>query len=1013
MEEVFKLVNEHTRVRAENPVARVLAGGVVAGLANQTLLIARDGAEHPVSDSVAPIRAENGAVTGVVMVFRDQTTERMAERLISIRLHLIEYAETHCRDELLGEAVDQICALLKSPIGYYHFVESDQKTLCMQKFSTRTLHEFCRTVESGVHYSIDRAGIWADCVREKRPVIHNDYDSLQGKCGMPEGHVRVVRDLAAPVIREGKPVAVLGVGNKPEDYTRKDAEIVGYLADVVWEIVARKRAQDTLAQTAEELGRNARRLQRAEVAARIGNWEFNMGSGEVYASEGARLVYGLEDRQWFIPEVRKFPLPEYRTMLHTALQELIENGKPYDVEFKIRRPSDGEIVDIHSVAEYSREQGLVFGVTQDVTGRKRFEEALQESEQKYRLMADNVDDVIFTIGLDMKLTYLSPSAEKMSGWTPEEWKRLEPADYLPPASLDIVQKTLSRELGLEGAPGIDPNRVRVIEMEQYRKNGSTYWTEVSVRFLRDKEGAACGLIGTTRDISKRKLSDAQSALLATAIEQAEDNVLVTDHRRTIVYVNPAFERSSGYRNEELRGKKLVFLRSARHDEAFYRKLKETLDDGRVWTGIIFNRGKDGSDFEIEGTASPIRDSSGSITHHLAVGRNMGQVRKLERELHQAQKMESVGRLAGGIAHDFNNMLSVIVGQAELALLGTTPEQPARRRLQEILKAANRSADLVRQLLAFARKQTISPRVLDMNETVASMLKMVRRLIGEDIELCWEPGDTVWPVKMDPSQIDQILANLCVNARDAITGVGKLTISTGNVELDEPYCREHAGADPGHYVLLAVSDTGVGMDSKTLERIFEPFFTTKEVGKGTGLGLATIYGILEQNGGFVEVDSQPGLGTTFRVYIPRTVDEDFARRAPGPLQDLEGTETVFLVEDEEPLLELGKTILLEHGYEVLAARSPIEALKMAESHPGFLHLLITDVVMPEMNGKVLKDRLTEARPGLKSIFMSGYTADVIAHQGILDQGIDFLQKPFSVQTLLEKVREVLDRKQTFP
>ncbi len=1012
LEEVFRIVNEQTLVKVENPVARVLREGVVVGLANHTLLIAGDGTQRPIADSVAPIRADDGTITGVVLAFRDQTTERMAERLTSVRLGLIEYAAVHSLDELLGEAVDRVCALLNSPIGYYHFVESDQKTLSLQQFSTRTLHEFCQTLQKDMHYSIDRAGVWVDCVREKKPVIHNDYGSLEHKKGMPKGHVRVVRDLAVPVMREDRLVAILGVGNKPEDYTQKDAETAAFLADVVWEIVWRKRAEYTLEQTAEELRLKERRLQRAEVAAHFGNWEFIRGSDEVYASEGARVIYGLENRVCTVAEVRRLCLPEYRTLLDAALRELIEEGKPYNVEFKIRRPADGKIIDIHSMAEYSSGPELVFGVIQDITGRKSFEEALKESEQKYRLLADNVHDVIFTMGLDMKATYISPSVEILTGWTPGEWLLLKPFDYLTPAAMELVVKTLSYELGLEGSPEIDPGRVRVLEIEQYRKDGSTFWTEVSVRFLRDQAGIACGIIGITRDIAERKRSDAEAALLASAVEQADDNIIVTDHNRTFLYTNPAFERSSGYRNEELKGRKLGLLRSAQHDEAYYRNMKQALDDGRVWMGIIFNKGKDGADFEIEGAISPIRNVLGSITHYIGVGRNMSRFRKLERELYQAQKMESVGRLAGGVAHDFNNMLSVIVGQAELALLAIDSAQPACHRLQEILKAAHRSADLVRQLLAFARKQTISPKVLDINETVQNMLKMLRRLIGEDMELNWEPGVNVWPVKMDPTQFDQILANLCVNARDAIAGVGRVTISTGNFEFDESFCREHEGVVPGQYVMLSVNDTGTGIDRETLECIFEPFFTTKEFGKGTGLGLATVYGILEQNKGFVDVLTEPGRGATFRIYLPRTLDQSFTKTDSAPEKELKGKETVFLVEDEEPLLTLGEEILQGQGYEVFASKSPAEALAMVKNYPGPVHLLITDVVMPEMNGKDLSDRLAEVKPGLKSIFMSGYTADVIADQGVLDEGIDFLQKPFSVQTLLQKVREVLDRGQMF-
>ncbi len=382
--------------------------------------------------------------------------------------------------------------------------------------------------------------------------------------------------------------------------------------------------------------------------------------------------------------------------------------------------------------------------------------------------------------------------------------------------------------------------------------------------------------------------------------------------------------------------------------------------------------------------------------------------KLQIQLLQSQRMESVGRLAGGVAHDFNNMLGVIIGHAEIALEQVELAQPIYNDLLEIHKAAQRSANLTRQLLGFARKQTVKPRVLDVNETVESMLKMLRRLIGEDIDLLWKPGLDLWPLKMDPSQIDQILANLCVNARDAISGVGKVTIETANYAFDEAYCSQHPGFICGEYVLIAISDDGCGMDKETLNNLFEPFYTTKGLGKGTGLGLATVYGIVKQNNGFINVYSEPGWGATFKIYLPRSGDRvSEAREHVTEEKLLRGSETILLVEDEESILDLGKTILERLGYQVLAAHSPIEALDWAERHLSPIHLLITDVVMPGMNGKYLKEKLNALHPEMKSIFMSGYTANVIAHHGVLDEGIHFLQKPFSVKLLAEKVRGVLD------
>jgi PAS domain S-box-containing protein len=382
--------------------------------------------------------------------------------------------------------------------------------------------------------------------------------------------------------------------------------------------------------------------------------------------------------------------------------------------------------------------------------------------------------------------------------------------------------------------------------------------------------------------------------------------------------------------------------------------------------------------------------------------------KLQAQLHQAQKLESVGRLAGGVAHDFNNMLGVILGHTELALLKTDEDNDLVSDLNEIQKAAKRSADITKQLLAFARKDIISPRKLDLNDTVESMLNMLRRLIGEDIDLVWKPAAHIWPVKMDPSQIDQILANLCVNARDAIAGVGKLTIETERKSFDEEYCKEHPGFIPGDYVLLAVSDNGCGMDKETLDNLFEPFFTTKDVGKGTGLGLATVYGIVKQNNGFINVYSEHSQGSTFKIYLPRLVaDEDTNMVMSEKKATAGGTETILLVEDEPSILRMTRMMLEKKGYTVIPAISPAEAMEKAKNHSGTIDLLMTDVIMPEMNGKDLAGKIIILHPGIKLLFMSGYTADIIGHQKIMEAGSAFIQKPFSMADMTEKVRELLN------
>ncbi|MBE0583457.1 MAG: response regulator [Desulfofustis sp.] len=372
-------------------------------------------------------------------------------------------------------------------------------------------------------------------------------------------------------------------------------------------------------------------------------------------------------------------------------------------------------------------------------------------------------------------------------------------------------------------------------------------------------------------------------------------------------------------------------------------------------------------------------------------------------------MESVGRLAGGVAHDFNNMLGVILGYTEMILEQVDERQPLYPALREIEKAAQRSADLTGQLLAFARRQAVSPKVLDLNQTVEGMLTMLRRLIGEAIDLVWMPGHHVSTIRMDPSQIDQILANLCVNARDAISDTGRIIIETGTVDIDDATAAGNPDAAVGRYVVLTVSDTGCGIDPETLAHLFEPFYTTKQVGEGTGLGLATVYGIIKQNNGFVEVRSEVGQGTTFSVYVPEHREQiDAMPLKETAVQAPDGAGTVLLVEDEQMILEMTTMMLETLGYQVLPCASAGEAISLAERYGGEIDLLMTDVIMPEMNGRDLAAHLSTRHPHLKCLFMSGYTADVIAHHGVLDEGVRFIQKPFSKKELADKLREVMEQ-----
>jgi len=689
------------------------------------------------------------------------------------------------------------------------------------------------------------------------------------------------------------------------------------------------------------------------------------------------------------------------------------NGKPQRFYWKHlckdKTPFDAE-VSLNSFELGDRQ--LIQAIVRDITEQKQAEEALRESEGRYRLIAEKMTDVIWTADLAFRTTYISPSTEKLLGFTPKERMSQNPEDQMTPESLARATEIFMKEFERDLEPDNDPDRIIKMDIEYYHKNGSTIWGDNIIGALRDEKGALTGFYGVSRDITERKRAEEalwhEKQRFQILIQNAPFGMLLIDENGKFTYANQKFTEIFGYDLKDVPDGKRWFEMAYPDSEYRNQVVSSWIEDLKAYVPGE----KRPRIFEVT-----CKDGSRKIIHFIPVSLKTGEnivsfeditMRVvLEDQLRQAQKMESVGRLAGGVAHDFNNMLQAIMGYAELAMLNVQPGAAPDPNLIQISEAARRAADLTRQLLAFARKQTVSPRVLDLNRTVDSMLGMLKRVIGEDIELVWKPGFDPWPVKMDPVQIDQILANLLVNARDAISGLGRVTIETGSASIDEAYCRANPGFMPGKYSLLAVSDTGFGMDKETVSHIFEPFFTTKEIGKGTGLGLAMVYGIVKQNSGFINVHSEPGHGTTFKIFLPwyksQPEIEDVVQEQINP----RGTEAVLVVEDEKMLLEFVGSILKQQGYKVLAAGTPADALKMVREYDSPIHLLITDVVMPGMNGRDLKEAIVYLYPDIKTLYMSGYTADVIALKGIIEEDTAFLQKPFSVNSLALKVREVIE------
>jgi PAS domain S-box-containing protein len=669
------------------------------------------------------------------------------------------------------------------------------------------------------------------------------------------------------------------------------------------------------------------------------------------------------------------------------------------VRWEVRpwRKADGEV------------GGLII-FSEVITESRQAEETLRTKEERLRLALEATNQGLYDIDLRTGDTVVTAEYSSMLGYDPATFRETDDdwLELIHPEDRERVAATYRDYI----AGHLPEYRV---EYRQRTADGRWKWILSLGKVVeRDAEGRALRMLGTHTDVTPLKEAEADRARLASAIEQVADAVMITDIEGAIRYVNPAFTAMTGYPYHEAIGENPRILKSGEQDEAFYRTIWEALRAGSTWSGQMVNRKKDGSRYVDASVISPVRDGSGNIVSFVAVKRDITQdladaaeKERLQGQLLQAQKLESVGRLAGGVAHDFNNMLSVIIGRVELALQSGRSAEAIRADLAEVLKAAQRSADLTHQLLAFARKQTVQPRMLNLNDAVANLLKLLRPLIGENIELAFQPGPDLRQVRIDPSQIDQLLANLVVNSRDAIRGTGRIAIATSNVTLGAHDSARLPGSIPGDHVALTVDDNGSGMDVGTLSQIFEPFFTTKEEGKGTGLGLATVYGIVNQNNGLIDVRSAPGRGTTFTVYFPAAAaGEEVERVGPLAASPLLGDETVLLVEDEPALLEIGRETLEGFGYRVLAAGTAAEAIRLAGEHRGDIALLVTDVVMPKMNGRELADRLVAERPGLACLFMSGYTADVIAPHGILDESLNFIQKPFTARRLAEKVREAI-------
>jgi two-component system, cell cycle sensor histidine kinase and response regulator CckA len=665
-----------------------------------------------------------------------------------------------------------------------------------------------------------------------------------------------------------------------------------------------------------------------------------------------------------------------------------KNGSEFPMEMMLSPFESGEGI-------------LVAAAIRDISVRKNAEKHLAQMEGRYRGLLEAAPDAMVVVNHHGEIVLLNVQAEKQFRYRRDELVGQKVTNIIPEGFAERLVAD-----GLRSAADALAQQIGTgIELTARRKDGSEFPIEIMLSPLEGVDGVL--VTAAIRDVTERKRREYDLSCLAAVVESSHDAIISLTPAGTVLTWNHGAERIFGYTAAEAVGRSIAFISPADRPVEGLTLLERVERADTVEPIETIRVKKDGTHIHVALTLSSIRNSKGEVLGVSTIARDVTESKNLEEMLRQSQKMEAVGQLAGGVAHDFNNLLGVILGYTGLMLDRLNPDDPLRKGIEEIQKAGDRAALLTRQLLAFSRKQVLQPTVLDLNRVVAGTEKLLQRLIGEHIELRVVLNPALGRVKADAGQMEQIIMNLAVNARDAMPTGSNLTIETSNVELDEDYSEMHPSAQPGPHAMISVTDTGCGMDAATKDRIFEPFFTTKEFGRGTGLGLSTVYGIVKQSGGSVWVYSEVGIGTTFKIYLP-CVSSVAETAAPSDKEEkiVGGSETILIVEDEAALLQVTHQSLEAVGYAILAAQSPAEAIRISESHPGPIHLRVTDVIIPGMNGAQLATHLSALRPEMKVLYVSGYTDDTIVRHGVLDPGLAFLQKPFSPKQLARKVSEVL-------
>lgn len=958
----------------------------------ETLHRTKDGTVWPVEVTASYWRHDGGRF---FCFLRDIARRKRSEALLKTRVVLSELADRGTIDELLHQALDAAELHTGSSIGFFHFVDADQETLTLQTWSTNTLRSMCNAEGKGKHYPIHEAGVWVDCVYRRAPVIHNDYEGLAHKKGMPEGHATVVRELVVPVIRGEKIISIMGVGNKTSDYSQEDVEAVQVIASLVMDLVSRKQAEAALKESQAQ-------LTRAQLVARLGNWDWDFVTNRQRWSDENYRIFGIApNTEPSYDAFMRTVLPEEREQVNQALADALAGRRRLDIDLMIVRPDSGEHCIVNVKADVIRDSRgsatKMLGTVQDITERKRVEQALRESEQLYRNLVETTAAVAWEVDIaTLQFTYISPQIMELSGYPAEQWRNFEFwSDKIYPADREYAVRFCQAET----ARGID----HAFEYRMVTADGRTIWVRDVVSVIL-QEGRPVTLRGYFINITASKEAEEKirrsEEFVRSILDTVDEGFIVIDPDFRILTANKAYCLQVGGSDETVRGKHCYEVSHNVKQPCFrdgeHCAVQRVFETGRPHAAFHCHKDAGGSLLYVETRAFPIKDEAGRITSVIETINDITEKYLLEEERLKTQKLESIGTLAGGIAHDFNNLLQGVFGYISMAKMTLDDREKAQAMLEQAEEALHLSVNLTTQLLTFSKGGKPLTKLINLKPVIDNAVKFA--LSGSSTDYRLDLAADLWPVEADEGQLAQVIQNIVLNANEAMAGSGTVYIKAGN--LDRSAAAALSFSAGRRFVRIDVQDSGTGIPGQNLPKIFDPYFTTKQ--KGSGLGLATSYSIIRNHGGEIEVKSELNKGSLFTLYLPAAEQCAQEEKPVAAAPAVARSGRILLMDDEDLVRKVAAEMVAALGHQVESARDGQQAIalfRQARDAGNPYDLLILDLTIKGgMGGEEALQKIRELDPTVKAVVSSGYADNpVVAHY--LDCGFTaFLNKPYKLAAL---------------